>query len=84
MHALTSVSQKMWPGVPVLPIMEVGASDSIYTMNAGIPSYGVNGVLIDRDDDRMHGKDERIGIDAFYRGVEFYYLFLKALTTAQH
>jgi acetylornithine deacetylase/succinyl-diaminopimelate desuccinylase-like protein len=84
MHALTSVSQKMWPGVPVLPIMEVGASDSIYTMNAGIPSYGVNGVLIDRDDDRMHGKDERIGIDAYYRGVEFYYLFLKALTASQH
>jgi acetylornithine deacetylase/succinyl-diaminopimelate desuccinylase-like protein len=84
MHALTSVSQKMWPGVPVLPIMETGASDSIYTMTAGIPSYGVNGVLIDRDDDRMHGKDERVGIDSYYRGVEFYYLFLKALTTANH
>ena len=84
MHALTSVSQKMWPGVPVLPIMEPGASDSIYTMMAGIPSYGVNGVLIDRDDVRMHGKDERVKIESYYRGVEFYYLFLKALTAAQH
>ena len=84
MQALTSVSQKMWPGVPVLPIMEPGASDSIYTMMAGIPSYGVNGVLIDRDDVRMHGKDERVKIEAYYRGVEFYYLFLKALTTAKH
>lgn len=80
MRALTSVAQKMWPGVPVLPIMETGASDSIYTMMAGIPSYGINGVLIDRDDVRMHGKDERVKIESFYRGAEFYYSFLKALT----
>jgi acetylornithine deacetylase/succinyl-diaminopimelate desuccinylase-like protein len=84
MKALTSAAQKMWPGVPVLPIMEVGASDSIYTMNAGIPSYGVNGVLIDRDDDRMHGKDERVGVESYYRGAEFYYLFLKGLTGAKN
>ncbi len=83
-HALTSVAQKMWPGVPVLPIMEPGASDGIYTMMAGIPSYGVNGVLIDRDDVRMHGKDERVKIESYDRGVEFYYLSLKALTTATH
>jgi acetylornithine deacetylase/succinyl-diaminopimelate desuccinylase-like protein len=82
MHALTSVSRKMWPGVPVLPIMETGASDSIYTMTAGIPSYGINGVLIDRDDVRAHGKDERVNIESYYRGADFYYLFLKALTSA--
>ena len=81
MDALTSVSQKMWPGVPVIPIMEPGASDSIYTMIAGIPSYGINGVAIDRDDVRMHGKDERVKVDSYYSGVEFYYVFLKALTT---
>ena len=53
-------------------------------MNAGIPSYGICGVAIDRDDDRAHGRDERLKIDSFYTGVEFYYLFLKALTTAAH
>jgi acetylornithine deacetylase/succinyl-diaminopimelate desuccinylase-like protein len=84
MRALTGVSQQMWPGIPVLPIMETGASDSIFTMMAGIPSYGINGVLIDRDDVRMHGRDERVKIDSYYRGAEFYYLFLKALTTAKH
>ncbi len=68
-------------GFPVLPIMEAGASDSIYTMNAGIPSYGINGVAIERSDDRAHGTDERLKIGAYYTGVEFYYLFLKALTT---
>jgi acetylornithine deacetylase/succinyl-diaminopimelate desuccinylase-like protein len=50
-------------------------------MNAGIPSYGINGVAVERADDRAHGRDERVKIDAYYTGVEFYYLFLKALTT---
>jgi acetylornithine deacetylase/succinyl-diaminopimelate desuccinylase-like protein len=78
---LRKVAAKLWPGAPLIPIMETGSSDSIYTMNAGIPSYGINGVAVDRDDMRMHGKDERLKVDSYYTGVEFYYLFLKALTT---
>ena len=81
MESLRSVSGKLWPGAPVIPIMETGASDSIYTMMAGIPSYGICGVAIDHDDIRMHGKDERVAVESFYTGVEFYYEFLKKLTT---
>jgi acetylornithine deacetylase/succinyl-diaminopimelate desuccinylase-like protein len=84
MDSLRSVSAKLWPGAPVVPIMETGASDSIHTMMAGIPSYGINGVAIERDDVRAHGKDERVKIESFYTGVEFYYQFLKALTTRPH
>jgi acetylornithine deacetylase/succinyl-diaminopimelate desuccinylase-like protein len=84
MSALRSIAAKMWPGALVLPIMETGASDSIHTMFAGIPSYGINGLAIDRDDNRMHGRDERIGIESFYAGLDFYYEFLKALTAGKH
>jgi acetylornithine deacetylase/succinyl-diaminopimelate desuccinylase-like protein len=77
---LREVTAEMWPGVPVIPSMSAGASDSIYTMAAGIPSYGVSGMGVDFDDDRAHGKDERLRVEAFYSGVEFYYLYLKALT----
>ena len=84
MESLHKVAAKLWPGAPVIPTMETGSSDSIYTMNAGIPSYGINGVAVDRDDVRMHGKDERLKIDSYYTGVEFYYQFLKALTTRNH
>jgi acetylornithine deacetylase/succinyl-diaminopimelate desuccinylase-like protein len=80
MNSLRGVAAKLWPGFVVLPVMEAGASDSIYTMNAGIPSYGINGVAIERADDRAHGRDERVKMDAYYTGVEFYYQFLKALT----
>jgi acetylornithine deacetylase/succinyl-diaminopimelate desuccinylase-like protein len=84
MDALHRVSAKLWPGAPVVPIMETGASDSIYTMMAGIPSYGINGVAIERDDVRAHGKDERVKVDSYYTGVEFYYQFLKSLTSRPH
>ncbi len=77
---LEKVAGQMWPGAPVIPEMETGASDSIYTMMAGIPSYGISGVALDRDDVRAHGRDERLPVESYYRGLEFYYLYLKALT----
>ncbi|HUB78940.1 MAG TPA: M20/M25/M40 family metallo-hydrolase [Bryobacteraceae bacterium] len=76
---LEKVAAEMWPGAPVIPDMETGASDSIYTVAAGIPSYGVSGMAIDQDDVRAHGKDERLRVSSFYDGVEFYYRYLKAL-----
>jgi acetylornithine deacetylase/succinyl-diaminopimelate desuccinylase-like protein len=49
-------------------------------MAAGIPSYGFSGMGVDTDDQRAHGKDERIRTEAFYTGVQFDYLYLKRLT----
>jgi acetylornithine deacetylase/succinyl-diaminopimelate desuccinylase-like protein len=78
---LEKVVESMWPGLPVIPDMATGASDGVYTNAAGMPTYCVSGEAIDRDDIRAHGKDERIRVDAFYRAVDFYYRFLKAVTT---
>ena len=77
---LRQVVQVLWPGTPVIPSMMVGASDSVHTMAAGLPSYGIGGAGIDYNDDRMHGRDERLRVDSFYKSVEFFYLYLKALT----
>jgi acetylornithine deacetylase/succinyl-diaminopimelate desuccinylase-like protein len=76
---LEKIAAEMWPGAPVIPEMETGASDSIYTMAVGMPSYGVNGCAIDADDIRAHGKDERVKVSAYYDNVKFFYLYLKAL-----
>jgi len=80
---LERVAAEMWPGAPVIPEMETGASDSVYTIAAGMPSYGVNGLAIDQDDIRAHGSDERVRISSYYDAVEFYYRYLKALTSPQ-
>jgi acetylornithine deacetylase/succinyl-diaminopimelate desuccinylase-like protein len=80
---LARIADDIWKGIPVIPDMETGASDSIYTSAAGMPSYGVNGLAIDQDDVRAHGRDERVRVSSYYDGVEFYYRYLKALTSAQ-
>ena len=76
---LQSLSAKLYGGIPVVPVMDTGASDGKYLRIAGIPTYGVPGVFEDVDDVRAHGKDERIGVKDFYDGVDFYYEFIKSL-----
>jgi acetylornithine deacetylase/succinyl-diaminopimelate desuccinylase-like protein len=78
---LENITSAMWPGTPVVPDMATGASDGKYTMAAGMPTYGISGTAIDRDDVRAHGRDERLGIESYYQGVDFYYRFLKMVTS---
>jgi acetylornithine deacetylase/succinyl-diaminopimelate desuccinylase-like protein len=80
MGALEKVTNEMWPAVPVIPVMDAGASDGAISRAAGIPTYGVPGVFIDLNDDRSHGRDERLPATSFYEGVDFYYRFVKALS----
>jgi acetylornithine deacetylase/succinyl-diaminopimelate desuccinylase-like protein len=72
----------MWPGAAVVPSMETGATDGLFFRNAGIPVYGVSGVFLDEDDIRAHGRDERIRVEAFYRGLEFTTRLVRALAAA--
>jgi acetylornithine deacetylase/succinyl-diaminopimelate desuccinylase-like protein len=76
---LEKIAAEMWPGAPVIPGMSAGASDAIYTLAAGIPSYGIGGMAVDEDDIRAHGKDERVRTAAYYDNVKFFYLYIKAL-----
>jgi len=79
MRLLEDLSAKLYGGIPVVPVMDAGASDGKYLRIGGIPTYGVPGVFTDVDDERAHGKDERLGVKDFYNGVEFYYQFIKSL-----
>ncbi|MGA2983583.1 MAG: M20/M25/M40 family metallo-hydrolase [Terriglobia bacterium] len=81
MQTLEKIAGEMWPGTPVIPTMGTGASDGIYTNAAGMPTYGISGVAVDMDDVRAHGRDERLRVESFYQGVDFYYRYLKALTS---
>jgi acetylornithine deacetylase/succinyl-diaminopimelate desuccinylase-like protein len=78
---LEGVADSMWPGAPVVVDMETGASDSKYTIAAGMPSFGIGEEAVDRDDIRAHGKDERLRVNSFYEGVDFFYRYLKALSS---
>jgi acetylornithine deacetylase/succinyl-diaminopimelate desuccinylase-like protein len=82
MSAIEKVAAEMWPGVPVVPVLDAGASDGAISRAAGFPTYGIPGVFMDVDDDRSHGRDERIRVASFYEGVDFYYRLIKTLSTA--
>ena len=79
--ALDRTLATMWPGLPVVPTMSTGATDGKYLRIAGIPTYGIACMFFDMEDDRSHGRDERVGVQDFYDGVEFGYRFLKALSS---
>ena len=80
LEPIERVTEQMWPGVRVLPVMSTGATDGLYLRREGIPVYGVSGIFQDQDDVRAHGQDERILIEHFYEGQEFLYRLVKALS----
>jgi acetylornithine deacetylase/succinyl-diaminopimelate desuccinylase-like protein len=82
MKAIARVTDTLWPGVPIVPIMLMAATDGLYLRAAGIPTYGVQGFFMDRNDIRAHGRDERLGVASFYEGQTFLYELVKVLATA--
>jgi len=74
------VVHSMWPGVPLVPTMATGFSDDRQTRNAGIVSYDLSGVWADVNENRAHGRDERVGMREFDESVEYTYRLMKAMS----
>jgi acetylornithine deacetylase/succinyl-diaminopimelate desuccinylase-like protein len=79
MATIERITSAMWPGTVALPVIDPWSSDGVYYRRAGIPVYGLSAVFNDVDDIRSHGRDERVGINEFYEGVEFMYRFIQAI-----
>jgi acetylornithine deacetylase/succinyl-diaminopimelate desuccinylase-like protein len=80
-EGMKKVLSVMWPGVPLVASMSTGATDGKYTRIAGIPTYGISCMFFDVNDNREHGKDERVGVQDFYDGIEFGYKLMKQLSS---
>jgi acetylornithine deacetylase/succinyl-diaminopimelate desuccinylase-like protein len=81
MQAAEQTTSEIWPGVPVIPTMSTGATDSRALREIGIPCYGLSGFFLDEDDNREHGRDERIPVQSFFDGQKFLYLLVKRLSS---
>ncbi len=79
MGAIEQVTAELWPGLPVLPLMSTGATDSRFLRNAGIAAYGTSGIFYDIDDNRAHGRDERIRVSSLYEGQDYLYRLVRRL-----
>jgi len=73
------ISAEMWPGVPLIPTMSTGATDSLWLRNVGIPMYGISGIFADVNDVHAHGLNERVEQQRLYDGREFLYRLIKRL-----
>ena len=73
MAPLEKQARKMWPGVPVIPKLEIGATDASHLTPAGIPTYGFSAMFFDPDGNGMHGLNERMRVQVLYDGRDFLY-----------
>lgn len=83
LRSINRMTDSIWPGVPVVPSQSSGATDGKYLRGAGIPTYGVQGFPLDRDDVRAHGRDERMPVKSFYEGQTFLFELVKILAGPQ-
>jgi len=74
---IEKLTNQFWPGVPVLPILQAGATDGEFTNAVGIPTYGVEPVFIGPDLGHIHGLNEYVGVTSLLEGREFLYRLVK-------
>ena len=80
MRTVRELSEKMWPGLAVIPTMAAGATDGRFLNTAGIWTYGVSGLFKEANGSGMHGLNERLRVKSLYEGQAFLYALAKALS----
>jgi len=79
MRHVEALAAEMWPGVPVIPTMSSGATDSRFLRNIGMPAYGVSGLFTDPVNNGVHGLNEQVGAKELYDSKEFLYRLVRRL-----
>jgi acetylornithine deacetylase/succinyl-diaminopimelate desuccinylase-like protein len=77
MEPVEKLTAKMWPGVPVMPILQSGATDGQFLNAAGIPTYGISGIFLTPDLGNIHGLNEYIGVQSLMEGRVFLHELVK-------
>jgi acetylornithine deacetylase/succinyl-diaminopimelate desuccinylase-like protein len=77
MGPIQALTTKYFPGVPVVPVLQAGATDGVFLGDVGIPTYGVAGFFYDPDLGHIHGLNERIGVKSLYEGRDFLFDLVK-------
>jgi len=77
MAPIEKLTAEFWPGVPVLPILQAGATDGEFTNAVGIPTFGVEPVFFGPDLGNIHGLNEYVGVKTLLEGREFLYRLVK-------
>ena len=83
-EAIESVTAERHPGSRVMPVVQTGFTDSYFTRDLGIASYGFDPIVVPLTETaRTHGNDERINVEAFRRGVSDHLAIIQAVVYDQ-
>jgi carboxypeptidase PM20D1 len=77
--AVTKAVHARYPGLPIVPSMSAGATDSMFFRALGVPAYGVAGLFMKSSDDFAHGLNERAPVDAIDGALAHWEVLLKEL-----
>jgi len=72
-----SLAARFWPGVPVLPILQPGATDGQFLNAAGIPTYGIEPLFLGPDFGNIHGLNEYVGVKSLLECRDFLYRLVR-------
>ena len=68
--AIEEVTADLYPNSSVVPSVSTGFTDSHFTRDLGIASYGFNPLIAKGDEfSGVHGNDEKVNEAAFRQGV---------------
>lgn len=73
-ESIRNVTGELYPGSRVLASVSTGFTDSHFTRDLGIVSYGFNPLITEADDHTgVHGNDEQVPEDRFRQAVADYF-----------
>jgi len=71
------LAAQFWPGVPVVPILQPGATDGEFLNAAGIPTYGIEPLFLGRDLGNIHGLNEYVSVQSLMECRDFLYRLVR-------
>ncbi|HLA73976.1 MAG TPA: M20/M25/M40 family metallo-hydrolase, partial [Steroidobacteraceae bacterium] len=81
MGPFEKLSAQYFPGVPVLPILQAGATDGLYLNGVGIPTYGIEPLFMGPDLGHIHGLNEYVSVQSLMDARAFLYDLVKIYST---
>ena len=81
MAPLEKLNAQYFPGVPVLPVLQAGATDGQFLNGVGIPTYGIEPLFLGPDLGHIHGLNEYVGVNSLLDARAFLYDLVKIYAT---
>ena len=75
----TALADRGLEDLAILPHMSSGGTDGMHYRNLGYDTVGISGAAAKPNDTFAHGLNERLSVEAFYDGLDHWYIILKEL-----